>query len=72
MRLSMHANYAFLFRFLIWGGCSFYLWRSALLPRNAEPRGRLDRVLRFVGAIITSWLAVVAIGRGLGFFHYLF
>ena len=26
--------------------------------------------LRFIGAVITSWLASVALGRGLGLFHY--
>jgi len=68
----MHLNYPFLFRFLLWSTCSFYLWRSALLPRNREPRGRFDRSLRFIGAIITSWLAIVAMRRGIGLFHYLF
>jgi hypothetical protein len=68
----MHLNYSFLVRFLFWAACSFYLWRSALAPVNTEPRGKLDRALRVVGAIITSWLAVVAIGRGLGLFRYFF
>jgi hypothetical protein len=40
----MPVNYAFLFRFLIWTACSFYLWRSALVPRNEEPRGSIDIV----------------------------
>jgi hypothetical protein len=68
----MHLNYAYLLRFLLWSACSLYLWRSALVPKNGEPRGRFDRAIRFIGAVITSWLAVVALGRGLGLFHYLF
>src|SRR5437588_5777009 len=46
---------------LVLGGCSIYLWRSALVPKDREPRGKLDRSLRFIGAIITSWLAIVAL-----------
>jgi hypothetical protein len=68
----MQLNYGYLVRFLLWSACSLYLWRSALLPRNGEPRGTFDRALRFIGAVITSWLAIVALGRGFGLFHYLF
>jgi hypothetical protein len=64
----MPLNYPFLLRSVIWSGCSIYLWRSAL----AERRSKADRVLRVIGALITLWLAVVAIGRGFGLFHYLF
>jgi hypothetical protein len=68
----MHLDYVYLARFLLWGAFSFYLWRSFLIPRNSEPRSKLDRSLRFVGAIITSWLAIVALGRGSVCFNYLF
>jgi hypothetical protein len=37
-----------------------------------EPRRRFDRSLCFIGAVITAWLAIVALGRGFGLFHYLF
>ena len=64
----MPLNYPFLLRSVIWSGCSVYLWWSAL----AERRSKTDRVLRVIGALISLWLAVVAIGRGFGFFQYLF
>ena len=64
----MPLNYPFVLRSVIWSGCSVYLWRSVL----AERRSKTDRVLRVIGALITLWLAVVAIGRGFGFFQYLF
>lgn len=64
----MPLNYPFLLRSVVWSGCSVYLWRSAL----AGSRSKTDRVLRVIGALITLWLAVVAIGRGFGYFQYLF
>lgn len=64
----MPLNYPFLLRSVIWIGCSVYLWRSVL----AGSRSQTDKVLRVIGALITLWLAVVAIGRGFGLFHYLF
>ena len=67
----MALNYPFLFRFLLWSACSFYLWRTSLFPGNEERRGKLDRFIRFFGAI-TTWLAVVAFGRGFGLFRYVF
>jgi len=68
----MLLNYPFLLRSVFWSGCSIYLWRSALFPNSGRPLGKTDRVLRVVGALITLWLAVVAIGRGFGLFQYLF
>lgn len=67
----MRLDYLFLVRFLAWGVCSFYLWRSALVPKDAQPKGKFDRSLRLLGAVITAWLALVAMGRGLGLFRYL-
>jgi hypothetical protein len=66
----MNPQYSFIVRFLVWSACSLYLWRTALVPKNEEPRGKFDRSLRFLGAMITSWLAIVAIGRSFGFFRY--
>ena len=57
----MPLNYLFLLRSVISNGCSIYLWRSVLVER----RSKTDRVLRVIGALITLWLAVVAIGRGI-------
>ena len=68
----MHLDYSFFPRFLLWSACSVYLWRRALAPRNREPRGRFERSLGLIGALLTSWLAFVALGRGLGLFQYLF
>lgn len=68
----MAVNYPFLFRSLIWSSCCIYLWRTALIRRDGERRGRTDTALRFVGALIALWLAVVAVGRGFGLFNYLF
>lgn len=68
----MTVNYPFLFRSVIWSGCSIYLWRTALSRKDGERRGRTDTALRFLGTLITLWLAVVAIGRGFGLFNYLF
>ena len=67
----MPLNYPFLLRSVFWSGCSIYLWRSALFPNYGgpgRPLGKTDRVLRVVGALITLWLAVVAIVRGCGLF----
>lgn len=68
----MPLNYPFLLRSVFWSGSSIYLWRTALFPRYGRPLGKADRVLRVVGALITLWLAVLAIGRGFGLFQYLF
>jgi hypothetical protein len=66
----MNPQYSFIVRFLVWSACSFYLWRTALVPRNAEQRQSFNRSLRFLGALITLWLAIVALGRSFGLFRY--
>jgi hypothetical protein len=59
----MNLNYLFLFRFFLWSAGSVYLFRTALVPRNAARLSKLDRSLRFLGAIIMLWLAIIAMGR---------
>jgi hypothetical protein len=44
---------------------SVYLWRSALSPKEGEPRSCFDRALRIFGAVFMSAIAIYFIGYGL-------
>jgi hypothetical protein len=65
----MNLNHTFLLRFLVWSARTFYLFRTALVPRNSVQLSKFDRSLRFLGAIVTSWLGVIALGRTLGLLY---
>jgi len=66
----MKAQYSLIFRFVLWGAFSVYLWRTALAPRSSDPRGTFDRFIRALGGVITLWLALVALGRYWGLLSY--
>jgi hypothetical protein len=44
-----------------------YLYRSAVSPREGDPRGRIDRTIRFIGAIIMAIFFVYGVAFMLGF-----
>jgi hypothetical protein len=66
----MSLHFAFLVRSAFWCTCSVYLAHSLLPSIDGRKMSKLDRFLRFAGVMITGWLGVVALGRGLGFLHY--
>ncbi|MGA8867609.1 MAG: hypothetical protein WB510_11605, partial [Candidatus Sulfotelmatobacter sp.] len=41
-----------------------YLWRSGLFPKKGEPKRRLDRSLRIVGAVLLSAVVIYLLGLG--------
>jgi hypothetical protein len=45
------------------GYTGYYLWRSALFPKEAEPKEVTDRSIRIIGAVLMSAITVY-----LGFF----
>ena len=55
-------------RLLLFAFGAAYLWRSALSPRNGEPKGRLDRGLRIFGAVLLSAVVIYFVGFGLGLY----
>lgn len=55
-------------RLFLFASGAVYLWRSALLPRNGEPKGRFDRGLRIFGGLLLSALVIYLVGFGLGLY----
>lgn len=45
-----------------------YLWRSGLAPRDDEPKGKLDRSIRIVGAILITAMLLFYAGYKLGLY----
>lgn len=62
----MNPKYSFILRFLAWSPCSFCLRRTAFILKSLRFAAGLIGLFRFLGAIITLWLAGVAWARAFG------
>jgi len=40
------------------GYTAYYLWRSALFPKEAEPKKVSDRSIRIIGAVLMSAITI--------------
>lgn len=65
--MRINANVAGWFKLLGLGAVALYLWRSSILPGGREPRGRVDRTIRLLGAVLLTLVFVYFLGFGLGF-----
>jgi hypothetical protein len=66
--VTINTNTVGWFRLLLFASGAVYLWRSGLLPKNGEPKGRLDRGLRIFGAVLLSAVVIYFVGFGLGLY----
>ena len=66
--MKISTNVVGWFRLMVFASGAVYLWRSALFPRNGEPKGRLDRGLRIFGALLLSAVVIYFVGFGLGLY----
>jgi hypothetical protein len=64
--MKINTNFAGWLKLLGFGAAAFYLWRRSISPGAGEPKGRIDREIRFVGAILFTLIFVYFLGFGLG------
>ena len=43
-----------------------YLWRSGLRPHSDEPQGKVDRLIRIVGALLMTSIPLIYIAYRMG------
>ena len=67
--MTINTNIVGWFRLLLFASGAVYLWRSALFPRSGEPKSRLDRGLRILGAVSLSAVGIYFVGFGLGLYR---
>jgi hypothetical protein len=58
-----HIRFWLLTVLFVWS--SAYLWRSAVSPKEGDPKGCFDRALRIFGAVLTAAIAIYFIVYGL-------
>jgi hypothetical protein len=54
-------------KLLTLAAASVYFLRSAIFPKESDPKGRIDRTLRFIGGILFAVFFVYGVGFVLRF-----
>jgi hypothetical protein len=67
--MTINTSIAGWFRLFLFAMGAVYLWHSALSPKGNELRGRSDRALRLLGAVLLSAVVIYFVSFGLGLYR---